>query len=109
MTLIESFEFSFNKDATENNLRFPDMATQSFVFSILVNSITYTVKTFWNTWANSPLISIYDANDNIVLGNVPLMPRITDYSPNYLSNKLFKGYYLFWDIEAGMFLFYEDD
>lgn len=109
MTLLDSFDFRFNKDASEYRLKFPDMATQSFVFSIPVGDSTYTVKTFWNTWANSPTVNIYDQNSTIISGNMALMPQITDYSPNYLSNSLFEGYYLFWNVESEAFLFYEDD
>lgn len=109
MTLIESYEFIFNKDATENRLRFPDMAEQSYVFSISVSDTIYTVKTFWNTWLNTPYLNIYNQNNEIVISGAILMPRITDYSPNFLANNIFEGYYLFWDKDANKFLFYQDD
>ena len=106
MTLISSQKFNFNKDETENRLRFPDLADSAMTFSIAVGTSTYKVIVSWNTWLNSPMVSVYTANASAVALNMPLAPRVSDYSPNYLADKLFRGYYLFWEPDQSWFGFY---
>lgn len=108
MTLISSQSFKFNPDETENRLRFPDLADSAMSFSIRVGDITYTVVVGWNTWLNSPSVSIYTANATPIAINLPLSPRITDTAPNYLADKLFRGYYLFWEPASSWFGFYSE-
>ena len=64
MTLISSQKFNFNKDETENRLRFPDLAESALTFSIAVGTVTYNVIVSWNTWLNSPALSVYTANNS---------------------------------------------
>lgn len=108
MTLLSTQSFRFNKDETENRLRFPDIAESALSFSIAVGTKTYTVIVAWNTWLNSPTVSIYTANTSPVALNLPLSARITDVSPNYLSDQIFRGYYLFWEPGSSWFGFYRE-
>ena len=107
MTLVSTTPFYFNKDETENYLRFPDLASEAKTFSIVAGA-TYTVIVSWNTWLNSPQLSIYTANNTPVAINMPLAPRISDISPNYLADKRFRGYYLFWEPGSEWFGFYKE-
>lgn len=106
MTLISSEPFSFNKDETENYLRFPDLASSAKTFSIVAGGATYSVVVSWNTWLNSPMVSIFTSDNTPVAINLPLAPRITDISPNYLADKRFRGYRLFWEPDGARFAFY---
>lgn len=106
MTLLSSQPFTFNPDETDNRLRFPDLADSAMSFSIKAGDVTYTVIISWNTWLNSPLVSIYTANAEPVALNLPLSPRVSDTAPNYLADKRFRGYYLFWEPASSWFGFY---
>ena len=108
MTLTSSQKFTFNKDETDNALRFPDLADAAMSFSIKVGTDTYIVLVSWSTWLNSPLVSVYTANNIPVAINQPLAKRVSDYSPNYLCDKSFKGYYLFWEPDSSWFGFYSE-
>lgn len=108
MTLISTQSFTFNKDETANSLRFPDLAESALSFSIVVGDSTYIVVVSWNTWLNSPMVSIYTANKDPVAINQPLAPRVSDTSPNYLCDRVFRGYYLFWEPESSWFGFYRE-
>ena len=106
MTLVSSYSFTFNKDETENYLRFPDLASAAKTFSISVNGVTYSVVVSWNTWLNSPQLSIYTPDNTPVAINLPLAPRVSDISPNYLADKRFRGFYLFWEPTSSWFGLY---
>ena len=108
MTLVSSQNFTFNKDETENRLRFPDISESALSFSIQVGTATYAVVVSWNTWLNTPLVSIYTQNNIPVALNMPLAPRVSDISPNYLADKRFRGYYLFWEPSSAWFGFYRE-
>jgi hypothetical protein len=108
MTLVSQFPFYFNKDETENYLRFPDLASEAKTFSVVANGTTYQIIVSWNTWLNTPMVSVNTSNGSPIAINLPLAPRISDYSPNYLADKLFRGFYLFWEPESDRFAFYRD-
>lgn len=108
MTLLTTQPFKFNSDETENSLRFPDLANSAMTFSITANGETYIVVVSWNTWLNSPMVSIYTGNTEPIALNQPLAPRVNDYSPNYLCDKRFRGYYLFWEPASSWFGFYSE-
>lgn len=106
MTLVSKQDFHFNKDETDNRKRYPDLAGSAMSFSITANAETYIVIISWNTWLNSPMVSIYDSSTNAVALNRPIAPRVNDVSPNYLCDKRFAGYYLFWEPASSWFGFY---
>ena len=108
MILKSSFPFRYNKDESVNALRFPDLSNNAYVFSITTATSTYTVQITFSTWLNLPLVSVY-TNDNVPITiNMPLTERVSNLSPNFLSDKVFKGYYLFWEPETTFLNFYGD-
>jgi hypothetical protein len=107
MTLLNKFSFAFNKDETENALRFPDMASSAYIFSFSAGE-TYVVTVTWDTYTNSPLVSVRTQDNTNINIYMPLSPRINDTSPNFLNSLSLTGYYLFWEPIASMFTLYKD-
>ncbi len=108
MILKSSFPFRYNKDESENALRYPDLSHSAYVFSIVTSTATYTVQVTFSTWLNTPLVSVY-TNDNVpIMINMPFTERVSDVSPNFLSDKVFKGFYLFWEPQTTFINFYGD-
>jgi hypothetical protein len=107
MTLLNQYSFTFNKDETENALRFPDMASSAYIFSFTADT-TYNVTVTWNTYTNSPMISIRSQDGTNKNVYIPLSPRINDTNPNFLNSLSLKGYYLFWEPISSAFTLYKD-
>jgi hypothetical protein len=107
MTLIDSFNFTFNKDETENALRFPDLATSSYVFSFTATDI-YIVTVSWNVYTNSPVVSVRTQDNVDVNVCMPLSPRVNTTNPNFLNSVDLSGYYLFWEPVLSAFTLYKD-
>lgn len=106
MTQLQVNQFRFNKDETLPALRFPDLALRAYSFNLQVNGSSYIVRVSYNIWTNNGQVSIYDASQNALRLNTPLIQNIGNSFPNYLSNiPAFDGYSLVWDSGNQQFVF----
>lgn len=92
LNILQTYPFQVTNSNTPYD-KYPNLVQGTFSFTLQLGRDRYYTYVGYSLATNTAMVSVYDSNNNIVVGGLPLMNEYTNGYPNYLARFQFIGKY----------------